>query len=541
MKEPAPWDALGILAARMPRVVREHEVLRVAATLFGADTARSTELARREVLTWAQRRSGGQLPSEAWEFQEFDYLSGGRNSVAVRLREHDTDIWAIRADDPDKEVPGRVWTTEVIVGQQGSRPSRFGVRLLVSTPEDNLEIAPHTPGCVQQVVNKAGLVVGAYTISAEPHLINSDEAAETLIEKLVDTARILPVFVLTVPEDSIDQYRPLLDAGALARAILGLGEVVIVPASYTWKLTQQFGKRRSVFGGAVRAYLPGFTEDANPYTHRLVLANQLATSEGIGHHSHWIRSLAASESVRRVRLGNDVLAFGTIRNATLQFKQQRLEQEGASDSQKLEAAHARIKALEADQASTDDMEKFLLDENQQASERAEKAEEQLVSATFRIQRLLEQIRSRGQDPDDNIQLPTSWSDFSDWCDTNLVGRAVLTAHATKSLRAAIFGDVQLAARCLMWLANEYRDRRMNGGDGSLRDYVLEPGIKNSPCGADEFKFLWRGQSRLVDWHIKNGGNTRDPGRCLRIYYFWSDETQEVVVADMPAHRHTGAT
>ena len=45
----------------------------------------------------------------------------------------------------------------------------------------------------------------------------------------------------------------------------------------------------------------------------------------------------------------------------------------------------------------------------------------------------------------------------------------------------------------------------------------------------------------VEWHIKNGGNTRDPRRCLRIYYFWDEDSQQVVIATMPAHIQTGAT
>jgi hypothetical protein len=71
--------------------------------------------------------------------------------------------------------------------------------------------------------------------------------------------------------------------------------------------------------------------------------------------------------------------------------------------------------------------------------------------------------------------------------------------------------------------------------------VLEQGIRNSPSGADEFGVWWQGQQHTADWHIKNGGNTRDPRRCLRIYYFWDATTQQVVIADMPAQRTTGAT
>lgn len=67
------------------------------------------------------------------------------------------------------------------------------------------------------------------------------------------------------------------------------------------------------------------------------------------------------------------------------------------------------------------------------------------------------------------------------------------------------------------------------------------GIRNEPCGADAFCIDWQGERREVKWHIKNGGNTRDPARCLRIYYFWDEAGRQVVIASMPAHIRTEAT
>jgi hypothetical protein len=59
------------------------------------------------------------------EFQNFEYFSGGRNSVGIRLQNAYSDIWAIRADDPDKDIPGRTWTTEVTVGLMVGQAPRF--------------------------------------------------------------------------------------------------------------------------------------------------------------------------------------------------------------------------------------------------------------------------------------------------------------------------------------------------------------------------------------------------------------------------------
>jgi hypothetical protein len=202
-----------------------------------------------------------------------------------------------------------------------------------------------------------------------------------------------------------------------------------------------------------------------------VLADQISTPEGATQCARWMRVLAAAESVRRTRLGTDVLAFAAIRNATLQLKQQQLEQEGASDTQKLEAANARIKALEAELNNANDVRSLLIDEHRHAEERAQAAEAQLNAGSFRIQQLLEQIKQRGQTPDAHIELPSSWRDFDDWCDQNLVGRVVLAPQARNGVRSPAFENAQLAARCLLWLANEYRDRRLEGGEGSLQDHV----------------------------------------------------------------------
>jgi hypothetical protein len=535
------WDALKPLATRMGAVVREHEILRFSAIVHGKDKAKAAEEVRREVLVWAQNRSGGRLPETAWAFEEFESLSGGRNSVASRISVGQTDIWAIRADDPDKTIPGRVWTTEVAVALAEDKPCTFTTRLLVSTPENDLRIEPHTPGFVQQVSERCVLTRGDADLNAEPWIIETTEGAERLVSILLDQKRLLPVFVLTVPERSDAPATLLIDAQSLSRAVLGIAIVVIVPAAFTWTITNRLGKQRSVFGGAVRAYLPGFDESSSPYSHRLVLAEILAEPKAAADTVAWMRSLAASESLKRTRLGADVLTFSAIRNAALQLKQTRLEHEGASDGQLLEAANQRIAALESGLASERDWSAAVLEETRQIEERARAAEIQLNGASFRVQQLLEQLKLRGEPRDTAISLPTSWSEFEDWCDRTLIGRVTLAPQARKNVRKSEFEDVGLAARCLIWLSGDYRERRLQGGAGSLRDFAVEPGIWNSLCGSDEFKINWQEQFHTVDWHIKNGGNTRQPPRCLRIYYFWDAVTQQVVVADMPGHRPSAAS
>ncbi|WP_132661730.1 hypothetical protein [Rhizobium azibense] len=285
----------------------------------------------------------------------------------------------------------------------------------------------------------------------------------------------------------------------------------------------------------------GFDATSDPYSHRLFLAENLLKQDGTAQCDRWMRSLAAQESVRRTKLGRDVLAFAPIRNASLQLRQTKLISEGADDSEQLAAANTRIEALEK-QANDDHATlEFFSSEHEKSELRAESAEQQLRAAGFRIRQLLDQIANQGGSADTALSLPTSWGEFAHWCDTQLAGRLTLAPAARRMVKDPIFEDVEQAARCLVWLATACRERRMGIGEGTLRDEPVEDGVRNAHCGGDQFDLDWQGQRYTADWHIKSGGNTHDPKRCLRIYYFWEPASEQIVVAEMPSHRRTDAT
>ncbi len=534
-------DALVPLAARMSRVVREHEILRVTGGLPEKDPDKIAEIARNEILRWAQKRCGGQLPKKAWSSEPFDYFSGGRNSSCVRIQSSQSDIWAMRADDPDRTVPERIWTTEVVVGLLPGQQPQFSARLLVGTPEVDLDIEPHTPGFVQQVAETCGLTRGAYKLTHEPWIVDCEDDVNKLVERLIDQDRKLPIFVLTIPPGATDSAQTMLNATVLGRAMLGIGLVVVLQPAFTWVLSDHFGKTRSVFGGAARAYLPGFSQNADPYSHRLFIAERIASADGAAQCERWMRWLAAEESIRQTSLGTEVLTFSVIRNASLELHQKELEQEGATDSELLEATKVRVRALEMQIEDEKSTQEYFSSEHRKAEERAETAEGQARASTYRIQQLLEKWQVDGAEPASDAVPPDSWSDLLNWCDVELAGQLVLTPSARRTAKSPQFEDVQLVARCLLWLANICRTRRLKGGEGTLREETVEDGIRNSPCGTDAYDFKWQERQYTADWHIKNGGNTRSPLRCLRIYYCWDSETRQIIVSDFPAHRRTGAS
>ena len=119
-------QALLPFASRLPGMVREQEILRIAGKIGDPSQSDQSEAARKHVLAWVQYRSGGRLPGEAWKGESFEYMSGGRNSQGIRFNDKEADIWTVRAEDPDKTVPGRVWITEIVIAGTTQQPRPCG-------------------------------------------------------------------------------------------------------------------------------------------------------------------------------------------------------------------------------------------------------------------------------------------------------------------------------------------------------------------------------------------------------------------------------
>jgi hypothetical protein len=177
--------------------------------------------------------------------------------------------------------------------------------------------------------------------------------------------------------------------------------------------------------------------------------------------------------------------------------------------------------------------------SEEESDRAEASERQLQSSLARIETLEHALSAAGTRPEPSAD-PTSWDEFAEWCDTEFAGKLSLAPSARRGIRKAQFQNVSEAVNCIRWLAIDARTRFLEGG-GTLANIPVFEGVTNAPCGSDEYTFDFQGRRLSAVWHLKNGGNTRQPERCLRIYYTCDEQTRQIVVSDMPAHRRTDAT
>ncbi|MCS6920637.1 MAG: hypothetical protein NZM07_01725 [Elioraea sp.] len=530
--------ALAPLAARMPRPVVEHRILAVRGEIVEAPLA----AVREAVLAWAENKAGLRLPDTARTGESFRHESPGRNLTCVALRrEADRgeaeEFWGLRAEDPDSAVPGRIWATEILLCAVSGAAIRFDLRLAAAATQGIDDVAPAVPRFPKGLPGR--LLVGGIEAAAVPHRAGTEAEADRLSELLVAERRC-PVVVLSIAEGAAG---PALDAEALARRLHGLAHVWVVAAPMTFRLTEHFGKKLSCYNGAVRLYLPGFAAGADPYAHRLLLPHLLADEAGRQEADRWLRRRVAELSLQRAATEPDALTFARLRAEAEAERERQARLLLADVSDRLRAAEERISKLEKDLREQDAAAAQLLAEaeakRQAAADRAAEAESCYRLALARLQALVPSGASARTGLE--ARLPGRWSEFADWVDEALVGRLVLTRRARRQVARPLFQDVTLAARCLSWLATEYREARIAGGRPDLPTTRLTNDIVNARCGQDSFAFEWEGRRLTCEWHIKNGGTTRDPARCLRIYYCWDEETQQVVVAEMPAHRETGAS
>lgn len=529
-------DALAPLAARMRPVRSEREVLRVFGTLqTQTDSHDSLDPVRNQVLRWVNKRCGP-LPDEAWQFRSFEKFRGGANAHCVSIRQPETDFWALRADDSDKTVAGRVWSTEITVGRAAGQPAGFSCRLLVSATEDKFSYSPAVPGVVRQIADEFTLHNAGLTLRSKPESIADAPSFDSLLEQLEDPSRRIPIVVFTTP-DGHDM--PLLDVAELSGKLVGLAQFVVLSGDYTWKLTEAFGKQRSIFGGGFRAYLPGFSTTETPYRHPLVVPQHLQTDSQKKRAVQNLADTLARQSNLGSRLGIDVPTFSNVRLTSSQLARAESRTD-RTDTQKLadveELNNVLMAELESNKQQHEDEVEYFSAEHGKAEQRAEEAEFNLFAAQARIEHLTGLLNARGQSAEEQTATPDNWPAFADWVDRNFAGRVALTPVARKELKKALFEDIDLACRCIVWLAKEHREARLSEVSAIANNEVVESGIKNSRCGGDTYEVQWQGQGYEADWHIKNGGNTRSPERCFRIYYFWDGD--QIVITHMPSHRKT---
>lgn len=511
----------------------------------------------RSVLGWLRPRCPSTIPSEAWEGAGFNCGVAGNDIECVAIP--NDGVWALRLTHPDmphgdvRAVPGRHWTTDLAL-RRGDAGIAFGVRVFcTSQAYSDADIALTRPKVVRFFGDSFGLA-HARPLDGSVWYLNSESELDAFRDWLADPKRRLPVYLLTEADArrlpvSVSRY--LLEEGWLAKMTQGLAHVAVLPRDTSFAWTDRVGKTWSAFGGAVRTYRPGLDfENDMPTEHPLAMPENIVfwrhgdQSGERAFTSFLINQAYRDTATRRMDWGNLMfLADAVTRQAEV------ARQEASEDADWKSLYEDEISGLQkkVEQAESE------RDEYIDLAEDAERQRDHFIAENDALRWQIDTLQARleektGESIDAGLEYPTDYDDLPQWISQNLANRLLLHPRASRELKNAEFRNIQLVCDALLALATEYRNSKLGHADAGQRfttrldELGLHCSGSISRSNAGEFGEAYfvrhplsDSPRQFLDLHVRSNGNSRDPKRCLAIYFFWDSDTRQVVVGWFPSH------
>jgi len=517
------------------------------------------KVVRDEVLEWVRWKAGKALPTQAWDGLTFELDEVGAQRVAAAHLEQPK-YWAARVDDACKEVAQRTWITEIGLAAEPNGRLMFGCRLVVSARGDNPRFQPSIPAFVRKVVNGGRAYLDERPISNTPWIVRTDDDVDQFYGLLTSKTRRADACVISLGENDDDPAGAIVSAASIHRLTLGAAHVAVITGRGAYMLTNLVGKEFSVFNRAVRTYRPGFDVDADdPRRHPLALPHRIAQWQengvegAVAFESFLVRS-AIMQTVSVSDLEKLLPPFSEVRRVSASVSLDRARESGATkdellrlyeeDNSKLRAALDEEKALHGGLLSEADQER------DEAQRRADEARGEVYRLNQRIRTLESQLKAKvGATAE--IPLPDGLDDLREWADNHLAGSVVLANRALRGAKESDYVEPALVYRALLLLRDYYVPMRREGGeelakayDDALAAHGLEEAgsITTTRRGeqGEEYLVPHNGRKRELDRHFRKG-NSRESRHCFRLYFFWDDEVDQVVVGWLTSHLDTRQT
>lgn len=463
-----------------------------------------------------------------------------------------------RAAHPDAYIPGRMWITDAQVCQ-GGEEYLLAVRLSVTSLQSCTDEVPFSrPSFMRDIARQIG-ISDIIPISDIPHPLTSLEEVDGFLQLLEDSERRMPVILLTPCYRAEDAVRDgfMIDPAQFAKDLFGVAHVFRCSEEMVESLTERVGRQWSAFNGAVRTYYPDLTlAESDPFRHPL-LTQQRIRLWNISEESApdaCMRSI--EEHIQNYSLGKRIpweekgigfyltaqqnrlqeqraASFQSKENLIASYEEQ-LEQLRCQSQENISLADSYAKDCEVLQAERD-----------QYRQKVNQLKAQISTLRFQLR------QATGDLTDQSVPENGTYADIPDWIQKYYPDRLVLHSRASRSLSNAIYADTGLVYRCLKLLASSYYDFRAGSitYDKFMADCKqVDPGLDERSAitdvaagmEGDTYFVQYRGKRHKLERHLTKG-NSKDRRYCLRIYFFWDDEEQTIVVGDLPHHLDTSAT
>ena len=541
-----------ILPMARSRRAAVEPVSQIHLSLHASEIPGAFEIARGEILKFAERRAGGALPREALEGKAFSTDDiGARRIEGIAI--DSPRYWTLRFDDDDRAVASRSWVIETaLAAQDEDGPVLFGLRLQCIARGENPEYDRSIPTFARDVISACDARMDGRRVKLSPWIIDTEEEVDELVYLLRSESRAGDVVVLSLPEHSNDLSDELISSDRLACDLAGAAHVVVISGQAAFQLSDRVGREFSVFNQAVRTYRPGFDPDTEaPFAHPLGLADRIRNWNG-GPDAY--RRFISSEVLRRTVEGPDALkrlpSFAEAKRTAAELRRRNAQQSGSSNDELLALAEDEITQLKSDLASQGQESGELLKVAEAEREAAEAEVQRLQGTLYHLQQRLQSLEAAGGDPTD-VPIPNDLDELEQWAATHLAGTVELHNRALRGAKDSEYEDVPVIYQALLLLRDYYVPMRRQGGaelrqafDQRCQELGMEEQQSFAGNRAGEqgdTYFIRMGHRRVeLDRHLKKG-NSREPRYCFRLYFFWDDTTSQVVVGWLPSHLSTRAS
>jgi len=536
----------------------------------GSEAARRN--ARQAVLEWAAEKWQGLVPAAAFSGEDFEHERPGLKLAAVGLPE--SGVWGFFVEHLDLDsAHARTWVTEAVVAEL-DQVDLYAVRNQCSSTSTE-DVPSTTPRFVRQWLERHDLRDAGRTVRGSAATVSDPEALSQLLRSLLDPSRQLPIVVASQLAHESAAYS--IDCDRLAQRTAGLAHVFCLPMEQSFALTEILGKELAVFNGAVRTYWPGLGTPDDTQAHINVLAPRIKAwqTDGEDGPTRFLEFLTAQlhrfsvntpakldqhPGFAQLRRKKADIALAT-RVAEIESRRRMLdEHKSKSHTEDLELLRLGMEVLEGELAKV---------RRELASERtrADYAEQVLEIAdedSRASQNELESMRAqnahlfgalKGKKGGGALAIPSSYEVLPAWLDEHFADRILLLGRAKRALKGAMFEEVELVFKGIKMLGEEYWDLRTAAPDdyekakkafeSKLQALGITEGasITASRVGEVEEQYTVEytiGQSsrQKLDRHLRGGSNTKDDRYCMRVYFFWDDARQKVVIGHLPSHLDT---
>jgi hypothetical protein len=492
-----------------------------------------------------------------------------------------TKIWAMRlvhADTGDVRSPvaGRTFTTHVSFMERGGSVEVAIQTLCTQPPSAPRDVDVVRPALVSRLSKELGLR-DVLPMDGKPVVYTKDEETSDLRALLRNPYRSLPVVVfreapssasVVLPENGSEVVGPPphveFDTVFLAEKLLGYASVVHLEGEAAEAFPQKVPAEFRVDSGGVRVYQPAMDEwKAEPAERHPRFLEESLRYWSVAGADGSIRSgptAFAEYLVRMVRSGmaqrtvdwRGVLRFPSVFDAFLEERQDNVGPEDCLDCRG--NYETRIAALRDEIERLKSENEYFVDEADHAENEVAVLRQDRFLLEERVTHLTEELEGKVVPAGAGDALvPANIESVPDWVRARLSRRLLLLTRAVRELRSADFEDVPLLCDALRLLAQDYYDMhvgklRVAEFTDRARTLGLTWGQSTDETQAGRYGEAYyvqyplqqgRGRRTFLQQHLRKG-TSFESRHCLRIYFFWGEEDQKVIVGSLPRHLPSAA-